>query len=155
MIVMIPIGPIASKTLSAHPMDMERNCLVACSPKRVMIGPIAVPIVLTKSFQSIVGGFAVGAGDEVVVVVGGDIFWTVQNVSLHCEVRSYGLREEGNNFFLKKRQAEDTTWPLSTLNWKSISPPRLMQLASCAVPFFAKGCALLRFFLKSKEHHFF
>lgn len=70
IMVMIPIGPTASKTLSCHPIETERNCFVVCSPKRVIIGPTAVPIVLMKSDQSLAGG-AVGAdkGPAAVVVV--------------------------------------------------------------------------------------
>ena len=76
MIVIIPMGPVASKTLSAHPMDMDRNCFVTCSPKRVRSGANAEPIVVIKSDKS--SGFvvAVGEGVEVVVVIGGAIVWT-------------------------------------------------------------------------------
>jgi hypothetical protein len=45
MMVMIPIGPTASKILSAQPMDIKRSCFVACSPKRVKSSPNAVTIV--------------------------------------------------------------------------------------------------------------
>ena len=53
--------------LSAHPIDMERNCFVACSPKSVRIGPTAVPTVLKKSVQSL-NGFAEALGDGGFVV---------------------------------------------------------------------------------------
>jgi hypothetical protein len=53
---------MASKMLSAHPIDMERNCFVASPPKRVRSGPTAVPIVLIKSVQSV--AVTIGAGDE-------------------------------------------------------------------------------------------
>lgn len=58
--VMIPIGAAASIILSAHPIDRERNCLVACSPKRVRIGPALVPTVLIKSDQSFAAGASIG-----------------------------------------------------------------------------------------------
>ena len=60
--------------LSAHPIDMERNCFVACSPKSVMIGPTEVPTVLKKSVQSL-NGFAEALGDGELVVFAGAIFF--------------------------------------------------------------------------------
>lgn len=68
-IVRIPSGPVAIKMLSAHPMDMERNCFVVCSPKRVRIGPTAVPMVFMKSVQSLTVAVGFGA-DEVAVGAG-------------------------------------------------------------------------------------
>ena len=60
-IVMIPMGPVASKKLAAHPIDMEKNCFVGCSPKRVRIGPTAVATVLMKFVQSFPGAVMIGA----------------------------------------------------------------------------------------------
>ena len=59
--------------LSAHPIDMERNCFVACSPKSVMIGPTEVPTVLKKSVKS--NGFAEALGDGELVVFAGAILF--------------------------------------------------------------------------------
>ena len=78
--VMIPIGPIASKMLSAHPMDIDRNCFVACSPKRVRSGPTPVPMVLIKSVQSLAD--AVGAGEGELAVVDGAILSTIFDLNL-------------------------------------------------------------------------
>jgi len=38
MIVMIPIGAIPRRIASAHPMEVDRNCFVISSPKRVRRG---------------------------------------------------------------------------------------------------------------------
>ena len=64
---MIPIEPVPSSMLSAHPIDMERNCFATWSPKSVRIGPTAVPTVLMKSVQSL-NGFAEALGDGELVV---------------------------------------------------------------------------------------
>lgn len=72
--VMIPIGPVASKMLSAHPIDRDTNCFVACSPKRVIRGAMVVPMRLIKSVQS----FALaGAGSEEFAIVGGAMLSTL------------------------------------------------------------------------------
>lgn len=75
-IVMIPIGAAARMILSAHPIDRERNCFVACSPKRVMIGPTLVPMVLIMSDQS--AAPAMGIGDEELDVIDGAILSVVR-----------------------------------------------------------------------------
>ena len=75
--VMMPIGPTASNMLSAHPIEEERNCFMACSPKRVMSGPTDELTVLIKSDQSVASTGEVGEGVGVFVVVAGAIFSTV------------------------------------------------------------------------------
>lgn len=52
MVVMIPSGPIARRTLSAQLMLILRNCLVTCSPKRVSSGARSLKRLLEKSSPS-------------------------------------------------------------------------------------------------------
>ena len=78
-IVMTPIGPVASRILSAHPIDMDRNCFVASSPNSVTSGPTAVPMVLMKSDQSSVLRFAAGEEVGMLVDVGDAIFSQAKN----------------------------------------------------------------------------
>lgn len=67
IMVMIPIGPDASNKWSAHPVDLDKNCFVASSPKSVKSGKTAVPTLLKRSVKSFTGWVAVGRG---VVFVG-------------------------------------------------------------------------------------
>lgn len=52
MIVMIPIGAIASKRSSPNPSDIERNCFVTSSPKRASKGVRSVNKPLARLFVS-------------------------------------------------------------------------------------------------------
>jgi hypothetical protein len=38
IIVIIPIGAVPRRILSAHPIDVDKNCFVISSPKRVRRG---------------------------------------------------------------------------------------------------------------------
>ena len=83
--MMIPIGSVASSMLSAHPIDMKRNCFVTCSSKSVMIGPTEVPTVLKKSVQSL-DGFAEALEDGKLVVFAGAIFFFFFFDDMHIKV---------------------------------------------------------------------
>jgi hypothetical protein len=58
-IVIIPIGAIPRRMLSAQPIDVERNCVVSSVPKRVRRGAKFVNALLAKLSLSTVG-FVVG-----------------------------------------------------------------------------------------------
>lgn len=55
MMVISPIGAMPSKTTSAKPMEVARNCFVTSSPKRVRRGAKSVKALLAKLFASMVG----------------------------------------------------------------------------------------------------
>lgn len=69
-IVTIPIGPEATNKVSAQPVEMLKNCFMACSPKSVNRGKTAVPTLLNRSVKSLTGWAAAGMGAAVVVVAG-------------------------------------------------------------------------------------
>jgi hypothetical protein len=55
IMVMIPIGAIPRRMSSGQPIEVDRNCLVISSPKRVKSGAKLVKALFSKDWLSTVG----------------------------------------------------------------------------------------------------
>ena len=66
--VMIPIGAVPRRILSAHPIDVDKNCLVISSPKRVRRGAKSVKALFSKFEASAIAAVALAIAAAVLLV---------------------------------------------------------------------------------------